>query len=67
MTACMRRSERTKIFPRFFSEAIKAANKKNTKKIRKEMYEEIKSYGINLEEFKDIKKAYELIKEKYNL
>lgn len=36
-------------------------------KIKKEMYEEIKSYGINLEEFKDIKKAYELIKEKYNL
>ena len=31
------------------------------------MYEEIKSYGIKLEEFKDIKKAYELIKEKYNL
>ena len=36
-------------------------------KIKKEMYEEIKSYGIDLEEFKDIKKAYELIKEKYNL
>ena len=36
-------------------------------KIKKEMYEKIKSYGIKLEEFKDIKKAYELIKEKYNL
>ena len=31
------------------------------------MYEEIKSYGIKLEEFKDIKKAYELIKENYKL